>query len=68
MNEMDITIREDGTVRIATGQVGGPEHMAAEKMLAWLAKELGGSTTRVRRGHTHHHHHEHAHAGHREDK
>ena len=62
-NEMDIIVLGDGTVRVETGEVGGPEHMAAEKMLAWLAKELGGETTRVRRGHAHHHHHEHVHAG-----
>ena len=62
-NDMDITILEDGTVRVQTGEVGGPEHLVAEKMLAWLAKELGGESTRVRRGHTHHHHHEHVHAG-----
>lgn len=58
-NDMSITILEDGTVRIDTGEVGGPEHMAAEKMLAWLAKELGGETRRIKRQRTHHHLHNH---------
>lgn len=61
MSEIDITILEDGTVKIETGSVGGPEHMAAEKMLVWISEQLGGETTRVKLAHSHNHDHHHGH-------
>jgi len=66
-NEMKVKILADGTVRIDTGSVGGPEHMAAEKMLQWIAEQLGGQATREQLAQHHHHHnhqHQHQHAGH----
>lgn len=61
MNDISITILENGNVRIDTDQIGGPEHMAAEKALQWIASELGGNTTRTRRNQGHVHNHDHAH-------
>jgi hypothetical protein len=62
LNEMTVTILEDGTVKVETGAVGGPEHMAAERMLQWLASQLGGESTRVKRAGAHQHAHGHDHA------
>jgi hypothetical protein len=63
---MTVTILEDGTVKVECGVIGGAEHMAAEKMLMWIAEQMGGKTTRIKEGHTHqyghHHHHHHHHA------
>jgi hypothetical protein len=61
-SELDITILEDGTVKIETGSVGGPEHMAAEKMLVWITEQLGGEAVREKLVQSHHHHHEHNHS------
>lgn len=60
-NEFQVTVLEDGTVKVETGSVGGPEHMAAERFLVWLAEQLGGGSTRTRLSHGHVHEHAHGH-------
>ncbi len=63
MNDIKITILDDGTARIDTDQITGPAHQAAESALLWIARELGGDVSRVKKSnsHTHHHNHEHEH-------
>lgn len=60
----DIEILPDGTVRVLTGDVSGPAHMAAEQFLQFLARELGGQSSRVRQAHGHVHNHVHEEAKH----
>ena len=62
VNELKIKVLVDGTVRIDTGSVGGPEHMAAEKMLQWISEQLGGQATREPLHSSHHHDHVHVHS------
>jgi hypothetical protein len=64
-NDITVTILDDGTVRIDTGAITGPDHQAAEAALLWIQRELGGPATRTRRidigAHIHEHEHEHTH-------
>lgn len=55
--QFEVTILPDGNVRVVTGAIGGPEHMAAEKFMAFLARELGGETKVEKLPQEHHHHH-----------
>ena len=56
-DSMDIEILPDGSVKVTTSKISGPNHMNAEALLRDMGKELGGKTTRTRRkeGHTHTH-------------
>ena len=64
-NEINVTILEDGTVRIETGAFEGAKHAAAEALLRHIGSELG-ETRRTRKPHTHTraHHHDHKHEKH----
>lgn len=66
MDNITCTILEDGTVRVDTDKISGPNHSNAEAALQFLAKELGGDVHRVSRHpatqHIHEHGHEHSHA------
>jgi len=55
----EVEILADGTVKVLTGDVSGPAHMAAEQFLQFLARELGGEPTRVKVPHAHVHDHAH---------
>jgi hypothetical protein len=44
-----IEILEDGTIKITTDPISGPNHMSAEALLRLIAQEAGGTTTRARR-------------------
>jgi hypothetical protein len=61
MDEITITVLDDGRIKAETGPVSGPNHMNADKFLAWLQEQAGGVKSRQRRGsHSHDHvHHEH---------
>jgi len=69
MNDITVTILENGTCRIDTDQISGPAHQAAESALQWIARELGGEVTRTKKvtigiqlhGHDHDHDHFHTH-------
>lgn len=54
-----------GRVKITTDEVSGPNHMAAENVIRYLAELMGGAVTKQSRGkqhvHTHEHSHEHTH-------
>ena len=53
-----VTILEDGTLRVETGEFGGAQHMTAEKFMQFLAEEMGGNVQRVRRNKAHTHAHQ----------
>lgn len=53
----EVEILADGTVKVLTGDVSGPAHLAAEQFLQFLARELGGETKRVKLPHVHAHAH-----------
>lgn len=63
-DNITLTILENGTVRIETDKISGPNHANAEAALLFIAKEMGGEVTRTHRhpgGHVHTHEHEHEH-------
>ena len=60
-DSLDITILEDGTVKIETDRVSNANHINAEAFLKYLSELTGGKTTRTRRGHSHSHTHDHSH-------
>lgn len=63
-DNISIEILADGTLKVTTDEVSGPNHMNAEQLLKYLGELAGGKTTRQRRGHHHHHEHEHEKAKH----
>jgi len=60
-NGWEITILENGDIRVTSEAWTGPKHMTAEKFLQFIAQETKGEHTRVRRTDAKHHHHEHEH-------
>ena len=61
-DKMQVTILEDGTIRIETDKISGPNHLNAENLLREVAKLAGGPVTlRKKQSHGHDHHHEHEH-------
>lgn len=67
MDQFDVEILADGTVKSSSGPVSPENHQSAEAFLKSIADKLGGATARRRRGdavevHTHAHgeaHHTH---------
>lgn len=58
MDNIDIQILEDGTIKTSTDKVSAPNHSNAEAFLSQMAKLAGGKTERRRRTageHTHTH-------------
>ena len=43
--DFEVTILEDGTVKLSFGNMSGDFHMRADQLAAFLAAELGGETT-----------------------
>ena len=71
LNDLDIEILPNGTVRVTTGAFAGAAHMAADAMVRELQREFGGDVKIVRgkthahgHSHDHDHDHEHTHEGH----
>lgn len=60
-DSLDITILEDGTVKIETDKVSNINHISADNLVKFLSELAGGKTTRTRHGHTHNHSHDHSH-------
>jgi hypothetical protein len=68
-DKIQIEILEDGTIKVITDPISGPNHVSAEAFLRQMAQLAGGTTTRERRkdvhrhdhGHTHTHSHDHSH-------
>jgi len=46
---MEVEILDDGTVKITTDPISGPNHMSAEEFLRYCSKMTGGETTRTKR-------------------
>jgi len=61
MDKMNITVLEDGTLKVETDKISGGNHIGAERLILELIKAQGGASKRERRGHHHHHGHEHTH-------
>lgn len=58
-SDIEITILEDGTVRISTSEIGQAIHASADQMLKIIAQLTGGET-KITKKHSHgHHHHKH---------
>ena len=58
---MEISILDDGTIRVETDKISGPQHLNAEQFLKRIGDLAGGGVTRNRRGHVHGHDHHHDH-------
>ena len=59
--QMEVTILEDGTVKVETDDMGGPDHKTADEFLKMLSRLCGGEVTEQKRDRGHHHAHDHAH-------
>ena len=64
MDIIKVKILDDGTLKVETDKVSGPNHTNAEGLLREMTKAMGGDVERVRKGnalHTHDnvHYHEH---------
>ena len=59
-DKIKITILEDGTIKLDTDQISGPQHMNAEAFLREITRLAGGKATRTLKAgahaHTHSHH------------
>lgn len=62
---MNITILEDGTIKVETDQISQANHMTAEALMRNMAQACGGSQDRKRKhgvvDHSHNHKHSHKH-------
>lgn len=48
-DSIQIEVLADGTLKITTDKVSGPNHISAEALLSDIAKECGGKTERQKR-------------------
>ncbi|MET0742987.1 MAG: hypothetical protein ABWY78_06415 [Microvirga sp.] len=55
MDEMKITILEDGTIRTETNPISPVNHQSAEDFMQQVRALTGGAVTRQRKGHHHTH-------------
>jgi hypothetical protein len=63
--EMTLTVLEDGTLKIETGNLAGDHHASADEFIRELHKLLGGKReTKSTKEHHHHHQHQHEHHHH----
>lgn len=64
MDPIKLKILEDGTIKVETGNLAGPEHMRAEQFLQTLQRLSGGEMVREKLPSAHHHEHTHEHDHH----
>jgi hypothetical protein len=57
-DNIKLTILKDGTIRVETDAISGPNHMNAEMFLSEMAKLAGGPVSVT---HKHSHGHQHTH-------
>jgi hypothetical protein len=64
---MDVVVLPDGTIKVVTGDMGGPAHKAADDFLKLMVELMGGEVKeeKVREGHHEHHDHDHDHEQHK---
>jgi hypothetical protein len=48
-DKMSITILPDGTIKIETDKISGPNHLSAEKFVKAVNELAGGDTTATRK-------------------
>ena len=63
-DKMSITILPDGTIKIETNKISGPNHLSAEKFVKAVNELAGGDTTATRKVvamHNVHNEHTHTH-------
>ena len=48
-DQMSITILPDGTIKIETNKISGPNHLSAEKFVKAVNELAGGDTTATRK-------------------
>lgn len=58
---ISVEILDDGSIKVVTDKVSGPNHMQAEAFLRALRELSGGDQTRTKRAEHTHHGHTHAH-------
>ena len=58
-DSIQITILQDGTIRVSTDEVGQANHLSAEKFLEAMARLAGGESELQRKGRAHAHTHSH---------
>ena len=61
-NSFEIEILPDGTLKVTTAIFAGPVHIAADKLMLFLAENLDAGQ-RVKLSHAREQEHEHMHAG-----
>lgn len=59
MDQMQITILDDGTIKVETDRISQANHMTAEAFMRNMASACGGKQDRKQKHGTHHHHHHH---------
>ncbi len=65
--EMELTILEDGTISIQTGNMAGEHHASADEFIKLVHQLAGGARdTQSTRAQHHHHHHQNQHHEHRQ--
>ena len=61
-DEIDIQIKEDGTLVVTTDKISGPNHMNADRFVKKMAEYQGGKVeTKKKLGRVHSHTHDHTH-------
>ena len=60
-DKMSITILPDGTIKIETNKISGPNHLSAEKFVKAVNELAGGDTTATRKVGAMHNHVQDAH-------
>ena len=60
-DELSIEILPDGTIKIETDKISGPNHVNAERFLDALAQLTNSKPVRTPKSHAHHEHHTHEH-------
>jgi hypothetical protein len=63
-DELNISITEDGRVKVETDLISAPNHVNAEQFLQYLATLLGGDTITQPKAQAHRHVHRGQHAQH----
>ena len=58
--EMELTVLEDGTISIKTGNMAGEHHASADEFIK-LVEQLAGGGRETKPNRDHHHHHQHSH-------
>lgn len=58
-DRMRIEVLDDGSFKITSDEISGPNHVTAENLLGFIARAAGGEVTRTARTDAKHHHHHH---------